>query len=126
MIDTILQQAMATWPADLHQLARALRMALPVLTIGLVVWLVAKAVQRLIDRPQREQPAPMRTADAAQAKGDVEELLWRGAQGFENTYPVEPPPEPERPRRRAGPPVIVPFPQPDAEVRNPRHLQRRP
>lgn len=125
MIKSLLDYVAGTWPTEIEAITRAVQLAMPVIVVCLFVWLTAKAGQWLIDWWTKPLQAPMRTADAEQAKRDVKELLWRGAQGFENTYPVEPPPT-DRPRRRAGPPVIVPFPQPDAEVRNPRHLRRQP
>jgi len=125
MIKTLIDSLAIAWAPEIDAITRALDLAAPMLLIGLIVWLCAKAGQWLIDRYTVPREEPMRTADAQRARRDVEELLWRGAQGFENTYPVDEQQQaPRRPRQRAGPPVIVPFPQADAQARRP--VQRRP
>lgn len=112
MIDLYLQQALAMLPTGMHPLAGALLIVVPVLLIAVLLLVVARAMESLIYRYTLPRRGVMRTADARQTERDVEELLWRGAHGFEHTYPMDDP----RPRIRAG---SNPFPQPDDERRRP-------
>lgn len=91
MIDTYLQDIINHWPIGLQSIGNAMRVALPVILIGLVVWLLARAIQRWIDRMEAEHPAQMRTADAQQIERDVNQLWQR----WPDTVP---PPEREQMR----------------------------
>lgn len=111
MIDIYLQGIVAALPSDLHAIGTALRYALPVILIGLVVWLIARALQRWIDRMEAEHPAQMRTADAQQIERDVQEL-WKRCP---DTIPLEHvQAERQRPRVRAGLSVVPPADRPAA------------
>lgn len=76
MIDSYLQGLINNWPIGLQSIGNAMRVVLPVVLICIVVLLLARAIQRWIDRMEATHPAQMRTADAQQIESDVQQL-WK-------------------------------------------------
>lgn len=102
--------------AEIDALTHAVQLVAPIVISCTLIWYCARFFQWLIDRYTVPKRCGMRTASQAQVDRDVKDLLWRGAQRFEDTYPVQ---QHGPTRRPTDAPVIVPFPQPSDERRRP-------
>lgn len=119
MIGRYIDHLVIAYPTEIAALQTTVELVMPyaLLAAGLwAVWQLLLWIDRLIDRSEERHLARLRepkyrTADGKQIQRDVEHI-W--APWSDTIPPAE---HAQHPRKRAGPPTVVPFPSQDAQRR---------
>ena len=129
MIGRYIDQLTAAYPAQITLMQNTVDLLMPYAMIGAGIWLVWQGlcwIDRWIDRSEARRVARMRepdyrTANANQFLRDLDKCLidpYTETGFWEPWRDTMPPAEhKQHPRKRAGPPTVVPFPSQDAQRR---------